>query len=322
MRLRLFLLTVLAFMGLTLISLPAQSAAQQQQEAGLAGSGTANAAEMYSTSRQSGPEVAATVDLPEAPQPQSVAGQSSSKETQVTPNAGGQTPAAQDDLLPQPKRILGMMPNYRAVSAGVKAPPPTTREAYGVATEQSFDYSAFIFVGITSLMAKGDDSHPSLGKGVSGYWAYYWRGFLDKTDGNYWVYAILPVPLHEDERYYAMGTGGIWKRGWYAATRILITPNYQGRNTFNAAEIMGRGVSQAISLAYYPDQQGVMTDFTAKFGYAIGRDALANVFREFWPDIDKHVLHHHRHRSVSASDSSPDASSDSSSSTHSGSSPS
>jgi hypothetical protein len=29
----------------------------------------------------------------------------------------------------------------------------------------------------------------------------------------------------------------------------------------------------------------------SKYGYAIGRDALTNVFREFWPDIAKHVLH-------------------------------
>ncbi len=311
MRLRIFRWTVLVSMAMALLSLPAQGCAQQQQDAVVADSRAAASAAGISTSRQPGPdaeqEIALSADLPEAPQAQGLAGQSSSGQTPAAPNAAGQTPTAQENLLPQPKRILGVMPNYRAVSAGVTAPPPTTREAYGVAAEQSFDYSAFVFVGITSLLAKGDDAHPSLGKGVSGYWAYYWRGFLDKTDGNYWVYAILPVPLHEDERYYAMGTGGVWKRGWYAATRIFITPNYQGRNTFNTAEILGRGVSQAISLSYYPDEQGVTKDFTEKFGYAVGRDALANVFREFWPDIDKHVLHHHRHpRAHAANKSSGD----------------
>ena len=307
MRLRIFRWSVPVFAAIALLSLPVQGDAQKQQDAVAEDSWVAASDGAVSTSRQpepdAGQEVALAADLPEAPQPQSLAGQSSSQQTPAAQSAAGQTPAAQDGLLPQPKRILNLMPNYRAVSAGV-TPPPTTREAYGVATEQSFDYSAFVFVGITSLLAKGDDAHPSLGKGVDGYWAYYWRGFLDKTDGNYWVYAILPVPLHEDERYFAMGTGGIWKRGWYAATRIFITPNYQGKNTFNAAEILGRGASQAISLAYYPDEQGVTKDFTEKFGYAIGRDALANVFREFWPDIDKHVLHHHRHKPAHAANKS------------------
>ncbi len=304
MRLRMYLLTVLALTGVSLGCLPARSDAQQQPGVGPTDSGTANAASMYSTSdtsgQEGGPEMASAGDLPDAPLPQNGVTQSSSEQQAAEAKAGVQNPAKPDAPLPlpQPRRILGLMPNYRAVSAGVTVPPPTTREAFVIASQQSFDYSAFVFVGITSLLAEGDDAHPSLGKGVHGYWRYYWRGDIDKTDGNYWVYAILPIMLHEDERYYAMGVGGVWKRGWYAATRVLITPNYQGKNTFNAAELLGRGVSQAISLSYYPDEQGVTEDFTEKFAYAVGRDALANIFREFWPDIDKHVLHHHRHHRV------------------------
>ncbi|MGC9198936.1 MAG: hypothetical protein ACP5E5_08370 [Acidobacteriaceae bacterium] len=294
-------LTAPALIGVALGCLPARSDAQQQQEVGKTDSGTASAVGMYSTSdpsgEEGGPEVASAGDLPDAPLPQSGVTQSSSAQQATGATAGVQNPVKPGALapLPQPRRILGLMPNYRAVSAGIKAPPPTTREAFAIASQQSFDYSAFVFVALTSLLAEGDNAHPSLGKGVHGYWRYYWRGDIDKTDGNYWVYAILPIMLHEDERYYAMGVGGVWKRGFYAATRVLITPNYQGKNTFNAAELLGRGVSQAISLSYYPDRQGATDDFTEKFAYAVGRDALANVFREFWPDIDKHVLHHHWH---------------------------
>jgi len=194
----------------------------------------------------------------------------------------------------QPKRILGVMPNYRAVSAGAIPPPPTPKEAFKIATENSFDYSSFIFVGITSAMAEwASDSHPQLGEGLPGFGRYYWRGFVDKTDGNYLVIFALPTVFHEDERYYAMGEGGVLKRGVYAATRILITPNYHGHNTINAAEIFGRGVSQEISQFYYPRQDRTLGALAVKFGYAVGRDALTNVFREFWPDIATHVLHRH-----------------------------
>ena len=151
----------------------------------------------------------------------------------------------------QPKRILGVMPNYRAVSAGAMPPPPTAKEAFKIATQNSFDYSAFVFVGITSLMAwgvewpSGRPAHPELGSGMAGYGRYYWRGFLDKADGNYLVVFALPTILHEDERYYAMGQGGFWKRTIYPASRVLITPDYHGHNTFNASEVFGRGISQA-----------------------------------------------------------------------------
>lgn len=44
--------------------------------------------------------------------------------------------------------------------------------------------------------------------GDVGYGRYYWRGFVDKTDGNYLVIFALPTIFHQDERYYAKGQGG------------------------------------------------------------------------------------------------------------------
>ncbi len=60
----------------------------------------------------------------------------------------------------EPPRILGIMPNYRAVSAGAIPPPPTPRQAFKIATQNSFDSSAFLFAGIPSLLAWGNDTHP------------------------------------------------------------------------------------------------------------------------------------------------------------------
>ena len=185
------------------------------------------------------------------------------------------------------------MPNYRAVSAGAIPPPPTPKQAFRIATQNSFDYSSFVFVGVTSLLAEATNAHPALGKGVGGYGQYYWRGFVDKTDGNYLVIFALPTILHQDTRYFAMGDGGIMKRGAYAASRILITPNYQGHKTFNASEIFGRGIAQAISTTYYPSKDRTAGEIAQKYAYALGRDALTNTFREFWPDIATKVLHRH-----------------------------
>ncbi len=226
---------------------------------------------------------------------QNQTGTSAPTQTDASKLPDAPVPAQQQTppLKPQPKRILGLMPNYRSVSAGVKPPPPTPKEAFMIATQNSFDYSAFVFVGITSLLAEGDNSHPQLGKGVGGFWAYYWRGYLDKTDGNYMVDFAMPTVFHQDERYFAMGEGGIRRRGVYAASRVLITPNYAGKNVFNSSELLGRGISEAVSLAYYPSQTQTAEGFTEKYAYAVGRDALTNVFREFWPDISAHLFHRH-----------------------------
>jgi len=228
--------------------------------------------------------------LQEVPQPDQsgASGAASKKPEQAATEPGDQgAPPAN----PQPKRILGVMPNFRAVSAGTIPPPPTPKQSLWIATQNSFDYSSFIFVGMTSSLAEWTDSHPQLGEGMAGFGRYYWRGFVDKTDGNYLVIFALPTVFHQDERYYAMGKGGLWKRAIYAASRIAVTPNYDGHNSFNVSELLGRGIAQGISLAYYPSGTRTAGALGSKYGYAIGRDALTNVFREFWPDIAVHVLH-------------------------------
>ena len=193
----------------------------------------------------------------------------------------------------QPKRILGVMPNYRAVSADAIPPPPTPKRAFKIATQNSFDYSSFAFVGMTSALAEWSDAHPQFGEGMAGYGRYYWRGLVDKTDGNYLVIFALPTVFHQDERYFAKGEGGIWKRAIYSVSRILITPNYDGDPSFNASELLGRGIAQGVSLSYYPSTTRTFGGFASKYGYALLRDASTNAFREFWPDIATHVLHRH-----------------------------
>jgi hypothetical protein len=232
--------------------------------------------------------LAASHDLPDAPD----------VIAQQTPGGNASTiqkPANQNVPLSrqQPQRILGIMPNFRAVSAGALPPPPTPKQAFKIATQNSFDYSSFLFVGVTSMIAEGENAHPELGKGVGGFWSYSWRGFVDKTDGNYWVIFALPTVFHEDERYFAMGQGPIWKRAVYSSTRIFITPDYHGHNTINASELLGRAAAQGISTTYYPASANNASALASKYGYALMRDAATNTFREFWPDIAVHVLHRH-----------------------------
>jgi hypothetical protein len=223
--------------------------------------------------------------LPDAPDAR-VSGEPEKDTTELAANKAA--PAAKQ----QPKRIMGIMPNYRAVSAGEVPPPPGPKQSFKIATQNSFDYSSFVFVGLTSLIAEGQDAHPKLGKGVSGFWGYSWRGFVDKTDGNYWVIFALPTVFHEDSRFYTRGEGPLFKRGVYAASRILITKNYDGNETINASELLGRGAAQSISLSYYPSSDRSASALAEKYAYALLRDAATNTFREFWPDIAAHLRRH------------------------------
>lgn len=185
-----------------------------------------------------------------------------------------------------------MTPLVRSVPAAAPVDAPTPRQTFMTATRVSFNPPAYAVVGLTSLIAKGLNEHPGLGNGAPGLWAYYWRGFIDRTDGNYWVIFALPAVLHEDEQFHVMQHGRKFYRLVYACGRVLTTHDYQGRRTINAAELLGRGASQSISLTYYPQSDRSPEAFGRRYGYALLRDAATNAFREFRTDIETHVLHH------------------------------
>ena len=209
-----------------------------------------------------------------------------------TPNA---KPAAQDspdsDYGKQNKRILWVIPNYRAVSANTKLPPLSFKSELWLATQDSFDYSAFIFAGALAGYNMAEKSQPTFGQGAEGYGKYYWHVFVDSTIENYMTEAIIPAPTKEDPRYYTMGKGGVFKRTGYAVTRLFITKTNSGGSTFNLSEIVGAGASSGLGNLYYPSESRPFVKTYQRWGTQVGLDGVFNVFKEFWPDVNKAVFH-------------------------------
>jgi hypothetical protein len=195
----------------------------------------------------------------------------------------------------EPQRILGFMPNFRSVSGGAKPHPPGWKYNFTVATHQATDYSSFIFLGLTSLSAEGIDEHPALGHGASGFYAYTWRGFLDKTDNTYLSAWLLPSLLHEDTRFYALGAGhSILIRELYVISREGVARTYGGHQTPNIAGLGGKVLTQVVSRNYYPTSATTFPVLAEKFGYSVMRDVIFQTIREFYPDAAAHFIREHR----------------------------
>ena len=187
----------------------------------------------------------------------------------TTPKPGPKDPVdANGNPIPierrEPQRILGFMPNFRTVSGGSKPHPPGFKYNFTVATHQATDYSSFIFLGLTSLTSEAFNEHPVLGKGMGGFYAYTWRGFLDKTDNTYLSAWLLPSILHEDTRYYALGAGHSFIiRPLYIISQEAVARTYGGRKTPNFAGLGGKAITQYVSRYYYPPSAatfGVLAD--------------------------------------------------------------
>ncbi len=190
----------------------------------------------------------------------------------------------------QPKRILGIIPNYRAVSANTHLPPQSFKNNLWLATEDTFDYSDFIFVGGLAGIAMAGKSQPSFGQGGAGYGRYYWHIFADGGIENYMTEAIVPAVTAEDPRYYTLGKGGFIKRTSYAVSRLFITRTNAGKSTFNLSEIVGAGAAAGIGNAYYPAESNPLVKTYQRWGTQVGLDGVFNVLKEFWPDINRAVF--------------------------------
>jgi hypothetical protein len=191
----------------------------------------------------------------------------------------------------QPRRILWIIPNYRAVGANTHLPPLTFKNKFWLATEDTFDYSDFIFVGGLAGISMATKSQPSFGQGGAGYGRYYWHILVDGGVENYMTEAIVPAVTKEDPRYYTLGKGGFLKRTGYAVSRLFLTRTDAGKTTFNISEIVGAGAAAGIGNAYYPAQSNTWVKTYQRWGTQVGLDGVFNALKEFWPDINHAVFH-------------------------------
>ena len=209
-----------------------------------------------------------------------------------TPKTSAADPVATNEQYgKQPKRILGIIPNFRAVSANEHLPPLSFKDELRLASQDTFDYSDFIFVAGLAGISMAGDSQPSFGQGAQGYGRYYWHLFVDGAVENYMTEAIVPAATREDPRYYTLGKGGFIKRSGYAVSRLFITRTDAGNRTINLSEIVGAGAAAGIGNLYYPSQSNEFVKTYQRWGTQVGLDGVFNVLKEFWPDIDHAVFH-------------------------------
>jgi hypothetical protein len=159
-----------------------------------------------------------------------------------------------------------------------------------LATEDSFDYSSFLLAGILAGVGQATNATPEFHQGAAGYGRYYWHAFADQAVGNYLTEAVVPAVTRQDPRYYTLGHGGFFRRSGYAVTRLLVTRTDSGSQNFNFSEIIGNGAGAGISSLYYPASQRTWTKTGQKWLTQVSIDGAFNIFKEFWPDINRSVF--------------------------------
>jgi hypothetical protein len=233
------------------------------------------------------PQQAASPSPPPS-QAESPPGKSAEKKRNAS--EGTQTSKSKEPEGQQTKRILWVVPNFAAVSANTQLPPLSVKGKFWLATEDSFDYSSFVWTGILAGQEFGLKNYPEFGQGMAGYGRYYWHLFVDGVSGTYFTEAIVPAVTREDPRYYTLGHGGFFVRTGYALSRMVLTKTDSGHTSFNWSEVAGNAFEAGLSNAYYPPQERGGRQTAINWGAQIESAALNNIAKEFWPDIRRLIF--------------------------------
>jgi hypothetical protein len=185
-------------------------------------------------------------------------------------------------------------PASAAAPANSRPPLPDAPSAYEpLSGHQKFNlflqrtYSPYTFVSAAAeaTWAQIWAQWPEYGGGMEGWGKRFGATLADTESRRFIQTFLLSTMLHQDPRYFRSQKKGFFPRGWYAATRVLVTRNDDGDNTFNSSEFLGTLFTSSLQNAYYPPGERSFGNTMNRFAGALGSDATSNILREFWPDI-------------------------------------
>lgn len=224
--------------------------------------------------------------LPVAPAPEQVSLPANSA---IEPAA----PASSQFVLKN-NRLFYVLANYSTVERHDDFGTLSAKTKFKLSVKTMTDPITVSFLGAIALMGQARNSEPSYGQGLQGYSKRYATTYTDTAIGTLMTTSVFPTLLHQDPRYFQLGTGGKWHRVKYSVSRIFLTRSDSGQTQFNYSEIVGNAVAAGISNAYHPDYQRNFGNTMSVWGSDILLNTFCNLAKEFWPDL-RRKIHNHRH---------------------------
>ncbi len=189
-----------------------------------------------------------------------------------------------------PGHIFWVIPAYKVDYLG-KFKPISSREKFQEWAQSEYDPLGLAAGAVEAgtLEYSATDGFCGYGHGWSGYGKCYGSMQLDAAVSSFIGDYALTVLLHQDPRYFRLGKGPFARRLIYTVSRVFITYNDAGRNTFYLSGISGTVIAGAVSNLYYPQQDRGLSPTISRIGLDLGNTALYDAAAEFWPDIHRGI---------------------------------
>ena len=241
-------------------------------------------------------------DSPSATQNSAPAADATSSESASTPETATQKAEEQRQeaeaqlKAEEHQRVLGVMATFNT-TRNKDALPLTKAQKFQLFFKSETDPWPFGLAAFVAGLGMAEDSYPEWGQGAQGYAKRFGAAYSDAFIGNFFGNAVLPSLLHEDPRYYQMGSGKFIKRALWAAASTGWCRRDNGGWGPNYSNLIGNFIGAAISDTYYPPSQRNVHS-TLENGLTVSAQGIIGAeIIEFWPDI---VRHHKRKKAEKA----------------------
>lgn len=186
-------------------------------------------------------------------------------------------------------RLFYVLANYTTVENLDRFGSLSAKTKFKLSAKTMTDPITVSFIGMIALFGQARNNDPTYGQGLQGYAKRYGTFYADTGIGTLMTTSVFPTLLHQDPRYFQLGTGSTWHRAMYSVSRIFVARADSGELQFNYSEIVGNAVAAGISNTYHPQNQRTLGNTLSIWGTNIMLNTVCNVAKEFWPDIRRKI---------------------------------
>jgi hypothetical protein len=198
-------------------------------------------------------------------------------------------PAGSPKLKEEQARLFWILPTF-SVADSKSVRPLTARGKFRLFVKDKTDPFTIGWVAFEAGLAQANNDFPEYGQGAAGYSKRLGAGLANETAGGFFGTFLFPSVLHQDPRYYRLGTGPFKKRLGHALIRPLLTHKDSGGRAFNSSGLLASIATSSLSNAYYPEEnRGVCPTFS-RVAASVPFRMIDELVNEFGPDLEKKMF--------------------------------
>jgi hypothetical protein len=198
-------------------------------------------------------------------------------------------PSARTKHEEEPARLFWILPTF-SVADSKSARPLSAGGKFRLFVKDKTDPFTVGWVAFDAGLAQANNDFPEYGQGAAGYGKRFGAGLANETAGGFFGTFLFPSVLHQDPRYYRLGSGPFKTRLGHALIRPVLAHKDSGGRTFNWSGLLGSLATSSLSNAYYPEaNRGVGATFS-RAAMAIPFRMIDELVNEFGPDVENKMF--------------------------------